>query len=120
MAMLTRPLHMSVLEAAEKRILNVFSKHYRVDMCFSGGKDSIALMLVTINTMRKYGIDFKRLSVSFCDEEAIYPDVPNVVEHYRRMILSLGGTFNWLCLPWRHYNCTNTLLDERVIKPAHF
>lgn len=112
MAMLTRPLHMSVLEAAEKRILNVFSKHYRVDMCFSGGKDSIALMLVTINTMRKYGIDFKRLSVSFCDEEAIYPDVPNVVEHYRRMILSLGGTFNWLCLPWRHYNCTNTLLDE--------
>ena len=58
MAMLTRPLGMDVFEAAEKRILNVFSKHYYVDMGFSGGKDSIALMLMTIHTMRKHGIDF--------------------------------------------------------------
>ena len=79
MAMLTRPLNMNVFEAAEKRILNVFAKHYYVDMGFSGGKDSIALMLMTIHTMRKHGIDFKRLSVSFVDEEAIYPDVPEVV-----------------------------------------
>ena len=112
MAMLTRPLNMDVFQAAEKRILHVFSKHYLVDVCFSGGKDSIATLLMTIKTMQKHGIDFKRLSVTFVDEEAIYPDVPGVVEHYRNMVLSLGGKFYWLCLPWRHYNCTNTLLDE--------
>lgn len=108
-----RPIeNMNVYEAAERRILMVFSKHHYVDLAFSGGKDSIALLLVTIKTMQKYHIDFKRLSVEFVDEEAIYPDVPDVVEHYRRMVLSLGARFNWLCLPWRHYNCTNTLNDE--------
>ena len=108
-----RPIeNMNVYEAAERRILMVFSKHHYVDLAFSGGKDSIALLYMVINTMRKHHIDFSRLSVEFVDEEAIFPDVPDVVEHYRRMILSLGAKFNWLCLPWRHYNCTNTLNDE--------
>ncbi len=104
--------NMNVYEAAERRILKVFSEHHLVDLAFSGGKDSIALLYTVINTMKKHHIDFKRLSVEFVDEEAIYPDVPQVVEHYRRMILSLGAHFNWLGLPWRHYNCTNTLQDE--------
>ena len=107
-----RTLNMNVYQAAEKRILYVFSKYHYVDVGFSGGKDSISLLLVVLATMRKYNLDYKRLSVTFVDEEAIYPDVPDVVEHYRRMVLSLGARFLWLCLPWRHYNCTNTLRDE--------
>lgn len=107
-----KSLGMNVYEAAERRILHVFSNHYKVNLSFSGGKDSIALFLVTIATMRKYGIDYKRLTVTFVDEEAIFPDVPDVVMQYRRQCMSLGITFYWLCLPWRHYNCTNTLNDD--------
>lgn len=104
--------NMNVYQAAEKRVLKVFAENYHVDLMFSGGKDSIAVFLVVFNTMRKFGISFKRLSVTFVDEEAIYPDVPDIVAQYRRMIIERGATFNWLCLPWRHYNCTNTLNDE--------
>ena len=68
--------NMNVYQAAEKRVLKVFAENYHVDLMFSGGKDSIAVFLVVFNTMRKFGISFKRLSVTFVDEEAIYPDIP--------------------------------------------
>lgn len=110
--MVTRELDISVLEAAERRILEVFNRNKLVCLSFSGGKDSICLSEMTIRTMQKYGISFSRLMVIFFDEEAIYPDVEKIVLQWRSRFMSLGARFYWFCLPIRHYNCCNQLSND--------
>lgn len=110
--MVVRELDISVLEAAEKRILEVFNRNKLVCISFSGGKDSICLSEMVIRTMQKYGISFSRLMVIFFDEEAIYPDVEQIVLQWRSRFMSLGAKFYWFCLPIRHYNCCNRLAND--------
>lgn len=110
--MITRELNVSVLEAAERRVVEIFSKNKVVSLSFSGGKDSICLAEVVIRTMQKYNIPFNRLMVIFFDEEAIYPDVEEIVRDYRSRFLSLGAKFYWFCMPIRHYNCCNRLAND--------
>ena len=110
--MVVRELDISVLEAAEKRILEVFNRNKLVSISFSGGKDSICLAEMVIRTMQKYGISFSRLMVIFFDEEAIFPDVEQIVLQWRSRFLSLGARFYWFCLPIRHYNCCNRLAND--------
>ena len=110
--MITRELEVNVVEAAERRIIDAFEKNKLVSLSFSGGKDSISLSHMVITTMQKYNIPFNRLLVVFFDEEAIYPDVEQIVMQWRSRFLSLGAKFYWFCLPIRHYNCCNRLAND--------
>lgn len=110
--MITKYLDINVVEAAERRVLEIFNKHNNVVLSFSAGKDSITMADVTIKTMLKYGIDFKRLAVYFFDEEAIYPDLERIVMDWRAKFMGLGAKFYWFCIPIRHYNCTNQLAND--------
>lgn len=104
----------SVLDAAEKRIVNDFNKNEFVVLSFSGGKDSIVLSDVTVRTMQKYNIPFSRLIVIFFDEEAIYPDVEQITLQWRSNFLGLGAKFYWFCLPIKHFNCCNRLENDET------
>lgn len=77
--MFEKELEINVVEAAERRILEAFNRNQFVSMSFSGGKDSICMADMVVKTMQKYGIQFSRLMVIFFDEEAIYPDVEQIV-----------------------------------------
>lgn len=84
----------------------------RAGYAWSGGKDSICMADIVVKTMQKYGIPFSRLIVIFFDEEAIYPDVEEIVKDWRSRFLSLGARFYWFCLPIKHYNCCNKLAND--------
>ncbi len=105
-------LGVSVVEAAERRVLESFNDNKFIAMSFSGGKDSICMANVVINTMMKYNIDFSRLIVVFFDEEAIYPDFEQITLQWRSKFLSLGAKFYWMCLPIRHFNSVNKLAND--------
>ncbi len=102
----------NVVEAAERRILNVFEKHKMVCFSTSGGKDSLCLADVLIRTMQKYNISFKRLFVVFFDEEAMFDDVIEIARQQRSRFMSLGAKFYWMCIPIKHYNCCSLLYDD--------
>ena len=101
-----------VVEAAERRIVNLFSKHKVVCFSTSGGKDSLVCSDVLIRTMQKYQIPFSRLFVVFFDEEAMFDDVIEVARQQRSRFLALGAKFYWFCLPIKHYNCCSLLYDD--------
>lgn len=107
-----KDLNCNVVEAAERRVLEAFSKNKYISMSFSGGKDSICMADVVVKTMQKYRIDFSRLIVIFFDEEAIYPDVEKITMEWRSRFLSLGARFYWMCLPIKHFNCCNKLAND--------
>ena len=50
--------------------------------------------------------------IFFFDEEAMYPDVIELVKQWRLKFLSLGARFLWFCMPIRHYNCCNRLAND--------
>lgn len=110
--MITKEIKVNVVAAAERRIVDIFEKNKKVQMSFSGGKDSICLADMMIKTMQKFNISFSRLVVVFIDEEAIYPDVEKIVLQWRSKFLSLGASFLWFCLPVKHYNCCNRLAND--------
>lgn len=105
-------LGVSVVQAAERRVLEAFNDNKFIAMSFSGGKDSICMADVVVKTMMKYGIDFSRLIVIFFDEEAIYPDFEKITLQWRSKFLSLGAKFYWMCLPIRHFNSVNKLAND--------
>lgn len=107
-----RELNLNVIQAAERRIVEIFAKNKYVGLSFSGGKDSICLADMAVRTMQKYNIDFSRLLVIFFDEEAIYPDIERITMSWRRKLLDLGASFNWYCLPIKHFNCCNQLAND--------
>lgn len=110
--MFQKTLNISVVEAAERRVLEAFNNNKLVTLSFSGGKDSICMADIVVKTMQKYSIPFSRLIVIFFDEEAIYPDVEEIVKEWRSRFLSLGAKFYWFCLPIKHYNCCNKLAND--------
>lgn len=112
--MFEKELEINVVEAAERRILETFNRNQFVSMSFSGGKDSICMADMVIKTMQKYGIQFSRLMVIFFDEEAIYPDVEQIVLNWRSRFMSLGAKFYWFCMPIKHFNCCNKLANDET------
>ena len=107
-----KELNLSVIQATERRIVELFGKSKYVSLSFSGGKDSICLADMVVRTMQKYNIDFSRLMVIFFDEEAIYPDVERITMTWRRKFIDLGATFNWYCIAIKHFNCCNQLTSD--------
>jgi predicted phosphoadenosine phosphosulfate sulfurtransferase len=106
----------TVLDAARKRIINAFSNGKKVYISFSGGKDSLCLLDLTLNLVMEGKIDPKLMIVQFIDEEAIFDCIELSVMTWRKKVLLVGGQFNWFCLEVRHFSCFNLLeQDESFI-----
>ena len=58
----------NVYEAAKDRIRTLFDMGRPLGVCFSGGKDSTALLFVTLEVARERGIKKIPVSKSYSDE----------------------------------------------------
>jgi len=93
----------NVYEAAKERIRYLYQRFDHVVVSFSGGKDSTAVLNVTIEVARELG----RLPVRtvFFDEEAIHPPTIEYVERTRQRP---EVEMEWYCLEFKHRNaCSN-------------
>jgi predicted phosphoadenosine phosphosulfate sulfurtransferase len=93
----------NVYEAALERIRYCYKRFDNVVVSFSGGKDSTAVLNLTIEVAREIG----RLPVHtiFVDEEAIHP---TTVEYVERVRHNPDVRLDWYCLPVKHRNaCSN-------------
>lgn len=92
-----------VYEAALERIRYCYRNYDKVIVSFSGGKDSTAVLNLTIEVARELG----KLPVHavFFDEEAIHPPTIEYVERVRN---NPDVKLDWYCLPVKHRNaCSN-------------
>jgi predicted phosphoadenosine phosphosulfate sulfurtransferase len=92
-----------VLEAAYERIRFCYQNYDKVIVSFSGGKDSTAVLNLTIQVAR----ELNKLPVHaiFFDEEAIHPPTIEYVERVRN---NPDVVLDWYCLPVKHRNaCSN-------------
>lgn len=103
---------MDVLEAARRRIKNVFSNGVKVYMSFSAGKDSLCMSHIAFDLINRGEIDPKQLIVIFIDEEAIYPSMYNMTLRWRKRFLSVGAQFRWYCLPVRQVSILHQLQNN--------
>ena len=62
---------MTVVDAASKRLDNVFANGVKVYFSFSAGKDSLCLASLIYDKIRAGTVNPKQLTVIFIDEEAI-------------------------------------------------
>jgi predicted phosphoadenosine phosphosulfate sulfurtransferase len=102
----------TVLAAAERRIINAFSNGKKVYVSFSGGKDSLCLLGITLKLAAQGKIDPSLMIVEFIDEEAIFDCIEKSVMESRKKVLLAGGQFNWFCLEVRHFCCFNNLEED--------
>lgn len=106
----------TVVEAARRRIRNVFGNGLKVYMSFSGGKDSLCVAQIVYSLIQAGEIDPSLLTVIFIDEEAIFPCIEETVKAWRRKFMLAGADFSWYCLEVRHFSCFNQLeADESFI-----
>ena len=101
-----------VLEAARKRIVNVFNNNVPVYLSFSGGKDSLVMAHLILFLIQSGQINPELLTVQFIDEEAIFPCVEETVLQWRKTFLLCGAKFEWYCIVVRHFNCFNELSQD--------
>lgn len=93
----------NVYEASLERIEYLYSRFDKIVVSFSGGKDSTAVLNLTIEVARKLG----KLPVHavFVDEEALHPPT---VEYVKRVRNHPDVKLDWYCLPVVHRNaCSN-------------
>ena len=101
-----------VVEAARRRVKNVFRNGLPVYMSFSGGKDSLTLARLLEALILEGAINPAQLTVHFVDEEAIFPCIEKTVLAWRKKFLLLGAAFEWYCVEVKHYNCFNELSED--------
>jgi len=101
-----------VVEAAERRIRNVFRNGLPVYLSFSGGKDSLCISQLILNLIQRGEIDPAQLTVHFIDEEAIYDSIEQTVKDWRKKFLMLGAKFEWYCIEVKHFCCYNALTND--------
>lgn len=102
----------NVVQAAERRICNIFKNGLPVYFSFSGGKDSLVLAQLIMNLIQQGKINPQQLTVNFIDEEAIFPCVEKIVLNWRKRFMLVGAKFEWYCLEVKHYNCFNQLEND--------
>ena len=109
-----RYLEEDVVSVAKKRNVSIFDTGSKVELCFSGGKDSIVLADIVYTLLLQGKINKDQLSVIFIDEECMFDDVIEIVKKWRIRFMSEGVKFIWYCLPVKHFNCLNTLSEEET------
>lgn len=96
-------LESNVYEEALKRVEHCFRSFDKVIVSFSGGKDSTALLHVTLEVAKK--LNKLPVHVVFFDEEAIHPPT---IEYVARVREREDVILDWYCLPIKHRNaCSN-------------
>lgn len=101
-----------VLQAARRRLLNVFSNGVPVYLSFSAGKDSLCLAHLTYSLILQKKIDPRQLTVMFIDEEAIYESMYQMAIRWRKRFISVGAQFRWYCLPVRQVSILHHLQNN--------
>lgn len=92
-----------VYQASLKRVRHLYEKFDKVVVSFSGGKDSTAVLNVTLEVARELGK--LPLEVVFFDEEAIHP---TTIDYVKRVAESDEVDLKWYCLEFKHRNaCSN-------------
>lgn len=104
----------NVVEAAERRLINVFRNGLPVYMSFSGGKDSLCLGQLVLSLAQRRKINPAQLTVQFIDEEAIFPCIEDKVKEWRKKFMMIGAKFEWFCLEVKHFNCFNELSNDET------
>lgn len=107
-----RGLGIDVVTAAKQRIIDTFSHEKKINMSFSGGKDSIVMAHIVYELLQSGVISPALLTVTFIDEEAMYDDVIQIVKNWRMKFIEIGVKFDWYCLQVKHYSCLHSLSDE--------
>lgn len=84
-----------VLTEAKKRIKHIINTFDKIYVCFSGGKDSLAVLHLTQEVYDELGIT-EKINVIFRDEEVIPDEVINFVTSYYE-----SGRYNfyYYCVP---------------------
>ena len=105
---------MDVVEAAKRRIVNVFSNGIPVYMSFSAGKDSLCMSHLVYEKIRTGEIDPKLLTVIFIDEEALYDSMEQMALRWRKRFISVGAEFRWYCLPVKQVSILHQLQNDEA------
>lgn len=100
---------MDVLQAAKIRIRNVFANGCKIYLSFSSGKDSLCMSSLVYDMIRSGEINASQLTVTFIDEEGLYPSMVDAAYRWRRNFLSVGAKFLWFCLPFKQVSVINHL-----------
>lgn len=104
----------NVVEAARQRVLDAFKLGKVVQLCFSGGKDSIVLAHIVYSLVLEGKIDPNQLIVIFIDEEAMFDETIDMVKLWRIRFMDAGVKFEWYCLQVKHFNCLNSMTEEET------
>lgn len=105
---------MNVVEAARRRIANIFSNGVRVYMAFSAGKDSLCMAHLVYAKIMRGEIDPKLLTVIFIDEEALYDSMEQMALRWRKRFISVGAEFRWYCLPVKQVSILHQLQNDEA------
>jgi predicted phosphoadenosine phosphosulfate sulfurtransferase len=89
----------SVYEKSLERIRDIYDRADRVTVGFSGGKDSTALLNLTLKIAKER--NRLPLDVYFFDEEAI---VPPTIDYMERVRKNPDINLHWMCVPIMHRN----------------
>lgn len=104
--------NLTVVQAAEQRIRNVFSNGVKVYLAFSGGKDTLCMCSLIYELAMRGEIDPKLLTVVFIDEEALYESMFQMALRWRKRFISIGAQFRWYCLPVYQVSMLHHLADD--------
>ena len=101
--------NLNVLQAAKIRIRNVFVNGCKIYLSFSSGKDSLCMANLVYEMILSGELDPKQLTVTFIDEEGLYPSMVDAAYRWRRNFLSVGAKFLWFCLPFKQVSVIDHL-----------
>lgn len=104
--------NLTVVQAAEQRIRNVFSNGVKVYLAFSGGKDTLCMCSLIYELAMRGEINPKLLTVVFIDEEALYESMFQMALRWRKRFISIGAQFRWYCLPVYQVSMLHHLADD--------
>lgn len=111
----------TVYEAAKDRVRDCFKRFPNTVISFSGGKDSTAVLNISIEVARE--LDILPVKVLFFDEEGVAPDT---VEYVKRVRERPEVNLEWYCLPFKHklgtsfetqsYTCWEPGLEDKWVR----
>lgn len=90
---------LSVYEAAKARIRWCYENYDEVVCTYSGGKDSMIIVLLCREVLLEMGRPDQKVNVVFFDEEFVFPETIEAVE--KMFVLPWVKGF-WLCVPMSH------------------
>lgn len=97
-------IEQDVYSKAIERIEYAYDNFDRVVVSFSGGKDSTAVLNLTLEVAKRR--NKLPLEVHFFDEEAVHPPT---IEYVHRVNQNPDVNLKWWCLQFKHRNaCSNT------------